>query len=317
MADYQNGRDLHIDRVMSNILVGRRPEGYIADALVPVLGVSKQSDIYYKTDHLYNRLYEAGISARAPGTEVRKVRFAVSSDTYYAKNYGLGADWTMEDEANADAELQWANEHGVLVTDRLLVDYEIRVADKVNTSVYTTTNVATAWSNKTGSRPIDDMVAQAELFRLKTGMKPNAVVIPEEIMVDLRQNDQIRDRLFGDKGGTATDAQIAGLFNLSKLLVPSFLVNSAGMGATLAGSGEMHAAWVKKVFFMHQSPLPGRKVDTFLQAFRWTNPLFGTPWAVQRFPFDAKKGISELQITYYQDEKIVSSDLGWAINSVK
>ena len=316
MADYATGRDLHIDAVLTNAVVGRRPEGYIADLLVPILPVRKQSDVYYKIDHLQFRRYDADLTRRAPGTEARKVRFTVSSDTYYAKNYALGADWVVEDEVNADEVLDWANEHTVLVTDRMLIDYEIRVSALADASVHTVTHVATAWSNMTGSRPLDDLYTMAEAFRVSTGVKPNVILYPEEVGTFLRRNDQVRDVLFGDKGGFATDQQIAGLLNIPKALIPSILVNSASEGATLAGSGEMHAAWGKKVHMFYISALAGRKVDTWVQAFRWTNPLFGVPWAIQRFPFDPKKLSYDIAASYYQDEKIVSTDLHWAIDSV-
>jgi len=40
------------------------------------------------------------------------------------------------------------------------------------------------------------------------------------------------------------------------------------------------------------------------------------PFAVQRHPFDVKKKIFELEAGYYQDEKIVSSDLAIRVQSV-
>jgi len=45
------GRDLHIDVPLSNVVVGRRPEGFIADQLLPITSVDKQSNVYYKFQH--------------------------------------------------------------------------------------------------------------------------------------------------------------------------------------------------------------------------------------------------------------------------
>jgi hypothetical protein len=315
MGDYSHGRDLHVDTVLSNAVVGRRPEGYVADQLVPILGVSKQSNIYYKVDHMVNRRYDPNLSARAPGTEARKVKFTVSSDTYFAKNYELGADWAVEDEVNADEVLQWATGHAELVTDRLLIDYEMRVAALANGAT-NLTSVATPWSNTTGSRPMDDLFDMAESFRTRTGVKPNVLLYPEEVGTKLRRNDQVRDMLYGDQGGIATDQQIAALLNIPKVLTPSLLINSTSIGQTLAGSGALVAGWAKKVWMFHVKPLAGFKTDTWVQGFRWTSPLLGTPWAVQRFPFDSKKKSYDLSVGYYQDEKIVSSDLALTVDSV-
>jgi hypothetical protein len=316
MADVSLGRDLHIDAVLSGIMLGRQPSGYIADQVVPILGVDKRSNVYYKTNHLEFRRYQPGLTNRAPGTAARKVGFSVSSDTYYAKNYALGADMVVEDIVTADDVLDWANTHSGLVTEMLKIDYEVRVAALANTAVHTFINAATPWSNVTGSRPLDDLDNAREAFRLNTGLLPNVMIYPEEIGVVLRKNDQVRDRLFGDRGGTATDAQIAALINIPKVLVPSILINSASIGATLAGSGELHGAWAKNVWFMHVNPLPGRQIDTWVQGFRWTSPMFGVPWAIQRHPFDSERLKYALSASYYQDEKVISQDLAWAINSL-
>lgn len=324
MADYSTGRDLHIDVPLSNAVVGRRPDGFIADQLLPFIPVEKQSNVYFKTDHLINRRYDAGLTDRAPDGLFRKVHFRVSSDTYYAREYVLGSDWNAEDEANADVQLRYADQHASLVTDRMLIDFEVRVAGlaNVSTNVATTFNVATPWSNVTGSRPLDDLSDMAERFRLATGVKPNVLLYPEEVGVYLRRNDQIRDILFGDRGGLATDQQVAALVNIPKVLVPSLLVNTAPIGETLAAAGlltgsvSLTAAWAKKVWMFNINLMQGFQVDTWGQAFRWTNPMFGVPWAIQRFPFDARRKKQEIAASYYQAEKIISSDLATVIASV-
>jgi hypothetical protein len=146
MPGPSTGRELHIDVALSNLVVGRRPEGYIADQLLPIVTVDKQSNLYYKFAYKEWMRYEAGLTRRAPKTEAKKVGFTVSSDTYYAENYALGADWPVEDEVNADAVLNWAQNHALFVTDRLMIDYEMRIADLAVTSA----NVATIFVATSG-----------------------------------------------------------------------------------------------------------------------------------------------------------------------
>lgn len=312
------GRDLHIDTVLSNIVIGRRPQGYIADQLLPVLNVRKQSDIYYKRNWKENFQYVPNLTARAPGTKSKEVFWTVSSDTYFAKNYALSTHWTTEDEVNADDSIQLNQESSEYVTDRLLIDYEARVAGIANTAanVATTTNVATAWSNVTGSRPYDDLSNEIENFRVRTGYRPNVMVVPEQVATYLRRSDQIRDQLFGDRGGVASDEQVASLLKVQKILVPEIMVNTAGVGETLAGSGTLAPVWGNYVHLAYVSPLPGRKVDTWMQAFRWTDPRFGVPFAIRRFPFDSETLSQKIEGSYYQAEKVISTDLATRIASV-
>ena len=312
------GRDLHVDVPLSNIVVGRRPEGFIADQLLPITPVSKQSDMYYTFNHGEGRQYEANLTRRAPGTEARKVHMTVSSDTYFAPNYALGTDMVVEDIVNADEVLAWAESNATYLGDRLMVDYEVRVANlAVNTTaVHTVTTINTAWSNHTGSRPLDDMLAEVEQFRQVSGMKPNLAIVPEQVMTHLRRSDQLRDILFGDKGGLVSEGQLATLLGVGKVLVPAGQVNLSGETETINGSWALSDAWGSHFWLANVKTLAGRYTDTWLNAFRWTSPLLGVPFAVQRHPFDAKRKVFDLEVGYYQDEKVVSTDLAVRVQSV-
>jgi len=312
------GRDLHVDVPLSNVVVGRRPEGFIADLLLPVTPVSKQSDIFYKYNHGHFRRHEVNLSARAPGTEAKKVHFTVSSDTYFAPNYALATDWPVEDEVNHDEVLAWAETSAINLTDRLMVDYEIRIADlAVNTTnVQTVTSINTAWSNTTGSRPLDDLTSEVENFRQATGLKPNTLIVPEQIMTVLRRNDQLRDVLFGDRGGLVTETQLATLIGVDRILVPAAQINTFAETETENGSWSLADAWGSHIWLAKINLLQGRMTDTWLNAFRWTSPMLGVPFAVQRHPFDVKKKIFEMEVGYYQAEKVVSTDLAIRVQSV-
>lgn len=317
-ASPSTGRDLHIDTPLSNVVVGRRPEGFIADQLLPITPVSKQSDVYYKFEHGENRQYAAGLTQRAPGTEAKKVHMTVSSDTYFAKNYALGTDWPVEDEVNSDEVLDWALSNAETLADRMMMDYEYRVAELAanSSNVGTVTVVSTVWSNTTGSRPFDDMQTNIERFRQITGLRPNLAIIPEQVMTYLRRNDQLRDIIYGSGGGLVNEQQLANALGVSRVLVPQVQVNTFGDTETLNGSWSLSDVWGNHCWFARVNLLAGRRTDTWLNAFRWTSPLLGQPMAVQRYPFDAKKKIYELEIGYYQDEKVVSADLGLRIAGV-
>lgn len=314
----QTGRDLHVDQVLTNYVVGRRPPGYIADQIVPILPVSKRSNVYYKRNFKESLIYIANMDRMAPGAAAREVFWTVSSDTYYAEKFGLGSYWTTEDQVNADEVLQLDQETAEFVTDRLMISYEMRIAGlfQTATNVYTTTHVSTAWSNVTGSRPYDDMQTQVENFRIRTTLRPNVCIIPENVATFLRRSDQIRDLLFGDRGGVPTNEQLASLFNVGKVLVPETFVNTQGPGETFAGSGSLSAAWQDNMKLLYVAPAPGRKIDTWVQGFRWTDPALGVPFAIRRLPYNAKRMRQDIDAIYYQAEKIVSSELCTIVDSL-
>lgn len=313
------GRDLHVDQPLSNVMIGRRPSGYIADQLVPIVNVEKQSNFYYKSNYLESLMFVEGLDRRSKGAESREVYWSISSDNYFAQNFALGTRWFTEDEVNADQVLKYQRKAARHVTDRLLMAYEKRIADlaNVSTNVGTTFHVATLWSNTTGSRVYDDLLTIRENFRQATTLVPNTLVIPEEAMTYVRRNDQIRDILFGDRGGVATDQQIAALAQVERILVPRIFVNTAGILETKIGSGGKVPVWPKKAFFTYIGDINAdEEQDTWMTAFRWTDPAFGVPWAVRVFDYEPKRRSQKIEAAYYQGEKIVSAELAWAVDSI-
>jgi hypothetical protein len=305
------GRTLHVDVPLSNILVNRRPQGFIADQFIPITPVGKQSDLYYKFRHGEWARFEAGMTLRAPRTEPRKVHFSVTSDAYFAPNYALGTDWAVEDEVNADAVLNWANNHGVFLMDRLMMDYEFRLAQfAVNTTnVSTVTRVGCAWT--LNQAPIwTQMLDYKETFRQRTGMLPNTLIIPEAIKRHINTNSQLVSVLFGDRGGVPSIQQLAGLLEIERVLVPQIQVNTFGEQETVNGSWAYADVWGgDSIWMSHTKTLAGMMTDTWINAFRWTNPALGVPMAAERFPYNPKIKAYEMQVGYYQSEKVVSPDL--------
>lgn len=306
------GAELHVDVPLSNVVVGRRPEGFIADQLLPVTPVSKQSDLYYKYNHREWFSFQNGLDERAPGTEAKKVVMSISSDSYFARNYALGAELVVEDAVNADEVLQWRTSQAENLTDRLLMSYEMRVAAlaQASTSVATATTVASVWTDPVNSRAFDNIVDEMEAFRLYTGKKPNTLIIPQADWVLVRKNENLRARVFGsNNGGVITREQFAKLIEIERVIVPFAQVNTAGEQETFVGSSTLSDVWGTGLIFANINLLQGRQVDTWINAFRWTSPVLGVPWAVQAYPFDAKKKKFEIEVGYYQAEKIVSRDL--------
>ncbi len=305
------GRSLHVDMPLSNVLINRRPAGFVADDFIPVTPVQKQSDLYYKFRHGEWARYEAGLTLRAPRTEPRKVHFSVASDTFYCNNYALATDWAVEDDVNADAIWNWAESHGGFLMDRLMIDYEWRIAQfAVNTSnVRTVTLVSCGWHNA-GASIYTQMMAYKEQYRRITGMTPNTLVIPETVKQYFATNSQLSALLFGNNGGIPTTQQLAGLLEINKVIVPKTQANTFGEVETINGSWSYTDIWGgDSVWMAHTNTLAGRETDTWINAFRWTNPALGSQFAVSRFPYDPKRKVTELHVEYYQGEKVVSPDL--------
>lgn len=306
------GNELYIDIPLSNVVVGRRPEGFIADRLLPITTVGKQSALYYRFLAREWYQHQQGLAERAPGTEAKNVYFSVTSDNYFARNYALKTGWNVEDEVNADEILQWRQSSALYLADRLMMDYEMRVAQiaTASSNVGTVSTINSAWSNPVIARVFDDITDHAEQFRQRTGRRANTLIIPQRVWNEVRKNEQVRGRIFGqNNGGVPTLQQFAALVEIPNVLVPFAQVNTATEFATALGSGTLADIWGPHYWMCNINNLAGMMTDTWLNAFRWTSPLFGTPMAVQAYPFDIKKKCYEVEVSYYQTEKVVSPDL--------
>lgn len=310
------GRDLHVDIPLSNVVVNRRPAGFIADRFIPMTTTDKQSNMYYKFRHGEWRRYEAGLTKRAPSTPAKKVHMSVASDNFFCQNYALGTDWPVEDEVNADQVLNWAQSNALFLTDRMAIDYEFRLAQLATT----TTNVRTVllascgWQNA-GCLIYSNLLQFREQFRLATGVLPNGIILPEALRRFWQPNGELRDIIFGSVlPGAVSEQQIAGLLNLDNVLVPASQVNTFSESETENNSWSMADIWGSdSIWLMRTSTLAGMMTDTWINAFRWTSPMLGVPMAVQRYPFDPKIKAYEIEVGYYQAEKVVSSDLAMRI----
>lgn len=313
------GQDLYTDIPLSGVVVGRRPEGFIADQLLPITPVGKQSGKYYRMLSREWYQFQAGLSNRAPGTEARDVAMSVSSDTYFAENYALKTGWTIEDEVNADEVLQWRQSSALYLADRLMLDYEVRLATLATntTAVGTVSTIGSAWSDPTVARVFDNIMNAKEQFRRRTGKMPNTGVFPQQVWNFVMQNEQVRGRIFGqNNGGVPTVQQFGQIIGIPNVIVPMSQVNTAGEFPTALGSGTLADVWGPHYWLCHNNLLSGMMTDTWLNAFRWTSPAFGVPMAVQAYPFDAKKKKYEIEVGYYQGEKVVSPDLAVRFSNV-
>ncbi len=316
MPLHSTGRTLHVDVPLSNVVVGRRPDGFIADKFIPVTPVGKQSDLFYRFRHGEFARYEAGLTLRAPSTAPRKVHMSVGSDNYFCPNYALSTDWPVEDEVNADAVLNWAQTQATFLMDRLMVDYEYRIAQfaRSSSNVRTVTLVGCGWHAGSAPQIFSQLLEYKEQFRQATGMLPNTIIIPEGLRKAVVINPQLRDILYGDRGGTVTETQLAGLIGVENVLIPFSQVNTFGETETNNGSWSYSDTWGNdSIWLSHTKTLAGFMTDTWINAFRWTNPSLGAQMAVERFPYDPKKKCYEVAVGYYQAEKVVSPDLAMRV----
>lgn len=310
--------DTYVDAPLSNMLDAWRPEGFIADEIFPVVPVPAQSGGFFQ----WNRadwFRRPGSTVRAPGTEPSQVEFRVGTSTFFCTNYALGGNWTLEEISSAMMRQRYMEGKTQFVTRQMLLDYESRVSAQVintgNVGSYATPT--SGWNTTIAgeSNPISDIKSGREIIRNGTGFYPNRMVIGQDVFEALKYNEQIRDLLFphgslpGDLPGLA---QLQNLFNIEKILVGGTLYNTTADDSdtfTLAGF------WEGQCLMYYAEPAPTPWSPSYGYSFRWT-PEGTSPWAVTVHPWNTKARSREFDVMYYQDERLVHTDLAFLVQSV-
>ncbi len=307
-------KSLHIDKVLTQMAMGYRSEGMIADMIFPIVIVDKQSDIYLEADR-------AGITRqkktnRTPGTEARRVDDSFGSATYFARNYAIKRAITIEDKANTDPGMIFARAEAKaqLCIDDINLDYEIRVATLVTTAanVGSSASVSSAWSG--AGDPIGDINTAIDNVRYANGVRPNRLTFSPEAWDSFRRDTTARNLINGTNngGGFLNEDQVRNLFNVEQVLIGGMFQNTGAEGQ----SENLQAIWGDSVLVSYAPNAPTVERPSFGYAFRWQQANLPAPLVAERHPYDSRKKAEEVEVGMYQDEKLTGASYGFLITGV-
>ena len=306
-------KDLHIDSLLSEFAMGYRPDGFIADMIFPTVTVGKQSDLYPVFDR-GDRLRQQD-TKRAPGTRAKRVVESVGSDTYYANNYALAAAVNIEDKVNADPILSSdaAMSKTRLVMDHLLLDWEIRVATQVTnpSNVGSSAAVDSGWGG--AGDPLGDMNSAIDNVKYSNGKKVTHIVFGTSAWDTFRRDSTVRNLINGTNngGGYVSEADVATL-----LQVPNIMIGDAFQNTGEEGQSEVLAeVWDDNVLLYHAPQSASFDDPSFGYSIRWQGA--GLPnMQVERHPYDSRVKCEDIEVGYYQDEKITGASYAFLLTAV-
>lgn len=317
MSTYLIDGGSHIDQALTNLAL----KGFsgaasnIADQVLPIVDVAKQSDIYYKIDKdSWLRVPSTLRAALAPSP---LGEWKVSSDKYFADNYAFGNLIAKETLSNADAAVRVRENGAMFVTEALARDREVRVATLLTTSgnLGTTYGLVSShalagsvsFTNVNSSDPEATIASGHAYIRSQTGLVGNTLVADWDIFQLLRRNAKIRLALqYTDPKPVPTEL-MASLFQVERILVGQGIKNNAQEGATAS----LTNIWGSSVILAHLEPQRGLQTTTLGLQFRWRPEGFPAPMAIERFDhFDRTRRAEVINATYFSDEKLVLPELG-------
>lgn len=310
------GPDLHIDRLLSQMAIGYFQDVGIAGLIMPIVNVQNQTDLYTVFSRADELRYDD--DKRSPDTEANKVTREISSDSYRAENYALKTAVTIEDRANADPVFrqELINDGARFVSSKLALGWERRVSGMVNSTsnVGSSAGVSSEWTAYASSDPLGDCETALDNVQDLTGKRPTSVVMGLGAWRAMKRNSTIRNIIKGTNngGGYPSAPEIAALLEVDRILVGGTYQNTAEEG--LAES--LERVWNDyEVTLYHVPSAPSRREPSWGYSFRWADG--GLPnMQAERHPYDTKRKSEEVEVGYYQDEKVTGSEYAFSLLAV-
>lgn len=185
---------------------------------------------------------------------------------------------------------------------------EQRVAARVfNATNFTANSLSNEWDDAVNATPIDDVNTGANAIRMACGMLPNTLIISYSTFGNLKNCDQITERLKytfpGIDLNRMTSQQLAYIFNLEQVLIGGAVYDSAdkGQDATIADLWSSEYAMLTRVSTGNDltDPCIGR-------TFYWTEENAGEMPVVESYREEGKRG-DVIRVRHDTDERLIKS----------
>jgi hypothetical protein len=208
--------------------------GFIGLMALPVFEAAKQSGNFGKIP--IEELLKNADTKRAPGSGYSRGEFTFEPATYACEENG-------HEEPVDDRQAEMYRDYfdaELVATERardvVLRNMEKRIADLLfNSTTFTPTTITNEWDDATNATPIDDVETAVQAVYDASGLWPNALIINRKVFRNLRNCDQIIDRVkyqgFVDARAENITAQaLAQVFDLPKILIGGGTENTANEG---------------------------------------------------------------------------------------
>ncbi|MBN1475233.1 hypothetical protein JXA47_00620 [Candidatus Sumerlaeota bacterium] len=296
---------VHIDAALTNVSVAYRNPHHIADLIAPIVGVRKQSDKYFTVDADRER-FRSSDDTRAPGAEANEVDFAISSESYFCEDHALEAVITDEERDNADPAIQPDIDKTEFLTDKILLNKEIALADEIamNGSLPSETlSGADQWDDYDDSDPVAEVEEHKSTIQTAVQQIPNTLVLPYEVYRIVRLHPKVLEKVVNVRLGAVGPDILADVFDVDRVLVPRGLKNTAAPGQAPA----LEPIWGKSAFLCYVSPRPGLRTATFAYTFQWSI----APGSLQGHVVEAwreeRRKADMVRVQRYYDQRIIAS----------
>jgi len=224
MTQMSTGAARVVDPILTNVARGYQNNELVGGALFPTVSVGQRAGKIIQFGKEAFMLYD---TARAPGSEVKRISVGYSSASYGIVDHSLSGAVPVEiqEEGMAVPGISLSSAAVRTVQDIMRLRLEKEQADLATTAGNygannkTTLSGTSQWSDLVNSDPIKDVETAKESIRTQTGKRPNTIVIGAKVMASLKQHGDILDRIKYTGRDVPTAELLAALFGVQRVLV--------------------------------------------------------------------------------------------------
>jgi hypothetical protein len=301
---------IKFDQALTNVSVAYTNAEFVAERVMPVVPVDKQSDKYFI--HGKDR-FRVRDDRRAPGGEAQESRWTLSNDTFYCSGHALKDYVPREDVANADPQLDLLTDTTEVLTDQVLLSQEVGLVAALAAGMTGTSladQVATTWNNDAND-PLAIIEAQKLVIAKRCGGRmPNVLTISAPVFSAIKNNAKVKALLTGspDLPSTLiTPAMLAAKLELEEVIIASAVKDTANEGQ----AATLDWVWGENALLSIRPKSPGRKVLSLGYTFKWGKAFGGDYGAqfVNRYFWQPKLS-DVVEVHKYYDAKVIAADAG-------
>ena len=293
-------------------------QGFIFPQVLPAMTPQKQAGTFGKIP--VEQLLKERDTSRAPGAGYSRSGFTFTKDTYSCEEHG--AEEPVDDRESMMYADYFDSEQIAAMRARhaVMINAEKRVAAAVfNATTWTsyTTGVSVEWSTAATATPLVDVETAVQAVWAQCGIWPNAMIINRKVFRNLRNVDEIIDRVkyqgyMDVRAGNIPIAALAQAFDLKYLIVAGSARDSAneGQDTSIGPVWSNEYAMICRVAESNdiREPCIGRM-------FHWTedgSQLMGTMESYR----DEKVRADIIRCRHDVDEKILFVEAGHLLSNI-
>ena len=249
-------------------------EGFIADRVLPVVGVSRKASTFTRIAR--EDMLKVENTKRSTGGHYQRIGLKVEEDSYACIENGLEEVLGDDDRALYDDQFEVELAHTLQLTHKIQLTREQEVAAAIlNTTTWTgsalyTDVKANPWST-VGTGVIAQVSAAGEIVRKNCGQKPNALILSAAAATRLTQNTGIRSAISGVEALTIDHLlnRIGAIIGVPNLIVGGQIYDSAKEGQSFVSAD----IWSDKYALLAYLVPPGSLMKTagLGRTFLWTD----------------------------------------------